>query len=74
MIIHTVHDIYAIAISPEVEASGLITGSITLVNILDLFLCIILGAVGLYYLSPKFRDGIATLWDRIWSRTDSYEQ
>lgn len=74
MIIHTVHDIYAIAISPEVEASGLITGSITLVNILDLFLCIILGAVGLYYLSPKFRDGIVTLWDRIWSRTDSYEQ
>ncbi len=68
MILHTAQDIFAIATDPAVEDSGIITGSITWLNAADVFLCIGLCALGLYYLRPKFRDGIPALWDRIWNR------
>ena len=68
MLIHILHDVFAISISPEVEAGGLVTGSVTWLSLADLSMCILLAAAGLSYLGLKHRDRIISLWDRIWSR------
>ena len=73
MLIHILHDVFAISISPEVEAGGLVTGSVTWLSLADLSMCILLAAAGLSYLGLKHRDRIISLWDRIWSRKDPGE-
>lgn len=69
IILHAVHDIYAITTTAEVSEEGIITGGITFSSIVDMIACIALAAFAIIrYLSPDQREKIVRLWDGKWNR------
>lgn len=69
IILHAVHDIYAITTTAEVSETGIVTGTIGLSDIVDVLACIMLTAIAVFrYLSPGNREKIVKLWDRKWKR------
>ena len=69
IILHAVHDIYAITTTAEVSEEGIITGGITFSSIVDAIACIELATFAIIrYLSPDQREKIVRLWDGKWNR------
>ena len=69
MILHAVHDVFAIATSTDVSDIGIVTGSVGLSQIIDLACMIALGVFALIrYMPDDKKDEIVALWNRIWVR------
>ena len=67
MILHAVHDVFAIATSTDVSDIGIVTGSVGLSQIIDLACMIALGVFALIrYMPDDKKDEIVALWNRIW--------
>ena len=65
---HTAQDILAIAFSPEVEQSGIVTGAVTWVNYVDLGTSVLLGMAGIWLLRKAKTGEIRALWDGKWTK------
>lgn len=65
---HTLHDILAISLSPEVNVNGVITGVVTWLNYADLGASLILGVVGIWLLRREKTEEIRALWDQKWKK------
>ena len=70
MIVHALHDIYAISIDATVSEQGVITGMNNLTDIADAILCIALAAYAIYrYLKKdKNLEQIVSLWNHKWGK------
>ena len=67
IILHAVHDIYAISTTASVSESGVITGGLSFSDIIDLICCIALAIYAIkYYLSLNNQDEIIKIWDQKW--------
>ena len=71
IIVHTVHDIYAISVSSSATESGLVTGGFVMSDLLDLLCCLALAIYAIKFLLPKEKRGeIKNKWDLIWSKNE----
>ena len=70
MILHAVHDIFAIVTSADVSDAGMITaGGVGLSQIIDFACMIALGVFAVIrYMPNDKKDEIVALWNRIWSK------
>ena len=69
IILHTIHDIYAISSSSEVTAEGIIAGGLTLSSFVDLFGCIALAIYAIKYLLPEQeKEKVVAIWNRKWNK------
>ena len=69
IIVHTVHDIYAISVSTGVEATGVVTGGVHMSDIVDVICCIALAIFAIVrYLPDAKREEMVELWDNKWSK------
>ena len=72
IILHTVHDIYAICTSEAISETGIVTGGLSLSDHIDLLCCIALAALAIVrFLSPEHREKIVRLWNHKWGKADS---
>ena len=71
MIVHTVHDIYAISVSSGISENGVITASVNPSDFVDLFCCIALAIIAIKICLPKEkRSEILNKWNHIWSKDE----
>ena len=71
IIIHTVHDIFAISTSTAVTDGGVVIGSMGFSDIVDIIACVAMAVYALkFYLSPEKLDRIVELWDHKWSKEE----
>ena len=69
MILHAVHDIFAIATSTDVSSTGVISGSVGISQLIDLLCCVALGVYAiLRYLPDDRKEETVALWNKIWSK------
>ena len=69
IILHAVHDIYAISVTSTVSENGIVMGGHVLSDIVDVICCLVLAAYAIYRLlgSDKL-DKIVSLWDHKWGK------
>ena len=69
IILHSLHDIYAISTSSEVTEQGLIAGGVTFSSYVDLFCCIALAIYAIKYLLPEQgKEKVVALWNHKWNK------
>ena len=66
MIIHFLHDVFAGMFLPE---GYVLTHAVGWVDAVDMVLCILLGAAGIYLIRPEKRAEILEIWRKKWSMT-----
>ena len=67
VIMHTVVDIVAFCNISDIS-DGVMVGSVTWNDWVDLVLCIVVGAIGIWLIRPEKRKEVLEVWDRKWRR------
>lgn len=70
MIMHGLTDYICFMDRTQISEGGTMTASLSVENFLDLGVCIIIAAIGLYLVRPSKRAEIAVLWDKKWNRVE----
>lgn len=70
MIMHGLTDYICFMDSSQIAESGTMTASLSLENFLDLAVCIVIAAIGIYLFRPAKRAEIIAVWDKKWKRIE----
>ena len=68
IVLHTIHDIYAVSTSGDVTVDGVISGGLVLSSYVDLACCVVLAIYAIKYLLPEQqKEKSVVLWNHKWN-------
>ena len=68
MIMHGLTDYICFMDAAQASEDGLMIANLQVNNFIDLVICIIMAAIGLYLIRPAKHDEIKAIWDKKWNR------
>jgi len=69
ILVHAVNDIIALTDVSNVTEVGIVVGSVSWLNYLDIVMCLIIGIIGLWMIRAEKRPEIMEIWSKKW-KTD----